>query len=298
MPFQNFELVTQQTSTRIALDGVLLGWDDEETQRVNEHLILNRPGAIHQDQGPGPRQFTFRCLLRDAPGKPVSDRRKAISETLSADPFCFMIHPRLGRVPVVYLGLRVTEDMEASVNSITVELHLAETGLRDEREESASGATREATAAGLQAVFLTAGRPTLSALAAQLSARLSAYSGAVESVRSQYDLAQSLAQVRASADALASAAGVSVALWPVSNAARSAYGYALAAYLRSGAALPPIIPRTVPQRMSLARFCQSLYGGGARSMEQEIARINAIANPFAIPAGTVLLAPDPAAVKL
>ena len=68
MPFQAFELVTQQTSTRIPLDGALLGWDDEETQRVNEHLILNRPGAIHQDQGPGPRQFTFRCLLRDATG--------------------------------------------------------------------------------------------------------------------------------------------------------------------------------------------------------------------------------------
>lgn len=298
MPFQAFELVTQQTSTRIPLDGALLGWDDEETQRVNEHLILNRPGAIHQDQGPGPRQFTFRCLLRDAQGKPASDRRKAISETLSADPFCFMIHPRLGRVPVVFLGLRVTEDMESSINSITVELHLAETGLRDEREESASGATREATSAGQQAVILTAGRPALSPLAAQLSAHLNAYSGVVESVRSQYDLAQSLAQVRGSAEALASAAGVSVTLWPVTNAARSAYGHALAAYLRSGATLPPIIPKTVPQRMSLARFVQSLCGGGGRELETEIARINAIPNPFAIPAGTVLLMPDPAAVKL
>ena len=293
--FQKFELVTQQTSTRIALDGLLLGWEDEETQRVNEHLILNRPGAIHQDQGPGPRQFTFRIILRD-PG--AAERRKALSETLSADPFCFMIHPRLGRTQVVYLGLKVSEDMEVSINSIAVELHLAETGLRDDVKDSASGAARQAADAGSQAVALTAGRPALAPLALQLSAQVSTYTGQVESVRSQYDLAQALAQVRAASDALVSAAGVSVTLWPVTNAARSAYGFCLAAYLRSGAQLPPIIPRLVPQRMSLARFVQSLYGGGGRELEREISRINSIPTPYALPPGSLLLVPDPAAVRL
>jgi len=298
MPFYAFQLVTQQTGATIALDGALLGWEDEEIQRVNEHLILNRPGAIHQNQGPGPRQFTFRCLLRSEPGKPVSDRRKAISETLSADPFCLLTHPRLGGRSVVYLGLHIVEDMEVSTNSITIEIHLAETGLRDEAKEGAATAARQATAASSLARTLTARSAALAQLGVVLDTEALAFVAALDSAVSQYELQVALGRVQGAADALVLASGVGVLAYPVTSAARLAYGQALAAYELAGAQLPPIVPYIVPQRMSLARLCQSLYGGGAAAMEAEILRLNRIPNPFSIPAGTVLLLPDPKAVKL
>lgn len=298
MPVLAFQLVTQQTGARIALDGALLGWEDEETQRVNEHLILNRPGAIHQNQGPGPRQFTFRCLLRDEPGNPAGDRRKAISETLSADPFCLLTHPRLGGLPVVYMGLQIAEDMEASVNSITIDLHLTETGLRDERKEGAATAARQAAGASSLARTLTARSVALAPLGVALDTQTLAFVAALDSAVSQYELQVALGRVQGAADALALAAGVGVLAYPVTSAARLAYGQALAAYELAGAQLPPVISWTVPQRMSLARVCATLYGGGAAGLEDEISRLNRIASPFAIPAGTVLLLPDPGAIKL
>ena len=290
-----FELVTSETSTRLPFEGELLGWSDDSSQRVVEHLILNRPGAVHQDQGPQPDRYVFRCLLRD-PG--AGERRKQIAQRLSTEPFCTMIHPRLGRLPVVYNGLKVSEDMGTMINGLIIELSVTETGLRDEREESASGAARQAAVASAQAATLAAAYPALAPLGTALDSETTAFLGLVEGSTSQYDLATGLQRVRVASEALTLAAGVGVEFFRIVNSARMAYGYVLQSYQINGAALPPIVPKVVPQRMSLARYLRSLYGGGAIEIEAEAMRINHIANPYAMPAGTELLLPDPQAIRL
>ena len=144
MAIYDFELVTADSQTRVPLSGWLLGWTDEAQHRLNEHAILQRNGSIHQSQGQGPRRFVFRCLIRE-PG--ASDSYKATEALLGREPFCTLLHPRFSRVPVAFVGLKNTEDMDARTNGLVVELSLCETGLREIKAESASGAARQGAAA-------------------------------------------------------------------------------------------------------------------------------------------------------
>ena len=295
MAIYDFELVTADSQTRVPLSGWLLGWTDEAQHRLNEHAILQRNGSIHQSQGQGPRRFQFRILER-SPGS--ADRLSRTEAILGREPFCKLIHPRLGRVDVVFVALKTTADLEQRSNGLTAELSLCETGLREIKADSASAAARQAAQAAADAISFALDVPSLSALAQTLAAQTGAFLGLVEATTSQYDLAQALAAVRVAADNLILAAGVTVRRFPLVAAARLAHWQCLASYRISGAALPPIIPRRVPQRMSLARYVRSLYGGGGQGLETEISRINRVPNPYAIPAGTVLLVPDPAQVQL
>ena len=295
MATYDFELVTVDSQTRVPLSGWLLGWTDEAQHRLNEHAILQRNGSIHQSQGQGPRRFVFRILER-SPGS--ADRLSRTEALLGREPFCKLIHPQLGRVDVVFVALKTTADLDQRSNGLTAELSVCETGLREIKADSASAAARQASQAAANAISLTVDVPSLSALAQALAAQTTAFLGLVEATTSQYDLAQGLAAVRVAADNLILAAGVTVRRFPVVAAARLAHWQCLASYRTSGAALPPIIPRRVPQRMSLSRYVRSLYGGGAQAMELEISRINRIPTPHAIPAGTVLQVPDPAQVQI
>lgn len=293
---ESFELVTDESKTRVPLSGALLGWTDDVQHRLNEHAILRRSGSIHQSQGQGPRRFSFRCLLRE-PG--ASDAYKRIESLLGSEPFATLLHPRFSRVPVVFVALKVSEDMDARTNGMIVELSLCETGLREIKAESASGAARQGAAAAASAVTLTSSSPALAPLALTLQGSMATYQDAADDAAlSQYDLAQALSAVQVAADALVLAAGVTVSAFQVVAQARLTYWLALQSYQLAGAQLPPIVPRKVPQRMSLARFVRSLYGGGAQSMELEISRINSIPSPYAIPAGTSLLVPDPSKVTI
>ena len=293
---ESFELVTDESKTRVPLSGALLGWTDDVQHRLNEHAILKRSGSIHQSQGQGPRRFVFRVLLRE-PG--ASESYKSTEALLGREPFCTLLHPRFSRVPVVFVGFKNSEDMDTRTNGLIIDLSLCETGLREIKAESASGAARQGAAAAAQVVALTSSSPALAPLGLTLQGSMSAYQAAADDVSlSQYDLALALSAVQVAADALVLAAGVTVAAFQIVAQARLTYWLALQSYQLAGAQLPPIVPRKVPQRMSLSRFVRSLYGGGAQSMELEISRINAIPNPYAIPAGTVLLVPDPARVTI
>ena len=295
MAIYDFEIITSETQTRVPLTGWVMGWSDDVQHRLNEHAILNRSGSIHQSQGQGPRRFVFRLLER-APA--ASDRYAATEALLGREPFATLIHPRFNRVPVVFVALKVSEDLESRTNGLVVELSLCETGLREIKADSASAAARQASTSAAEVVSLTVGIPALATLALALSAQTSAFLTLVESATSQFDLAQGLAAVQVAADNLTLAAGVAVNRFPIVAAARLTHWQCSASYRLSGAQLPPIVPKTVPQRMSLSRFCRSLYGGAAQAMEAEIARINPIPNPFAIPAGTSMLVPDPARVTI
>ena len=168
---ESFELVSDESKTRVPLSGALLGWSDDVQHRLNEHAILQRSGSIHQSQGQGPRRFVFRCLLRE-PG--ASDTYKRVEALLGREPFATLLHPRFSRVPVVFVGLKVAEDMEARTSGMIVELSLCETGLREVKADSASAAARQASQATAQAVSLTQALPALAPLSQALAAQASA----------------------------------------------------------------------------------------------------------------------------
>lgn len=295
MAIYDFELVTNETQTRVALSGWLLGWSDDVQHRLNEHAVLNRSGVIHQSQGQGPRRFLFRLLER----APSASERYADTEALLArEPFCTLIHPRFNRVPVAFVSLKASDDMEVRTNGMTAELALCETGLRELKADSASSAARSAAASSSELVLMTVQIPTLAGLAREVAAQASAFLVLTEAATSQFDLAQGKAAAALAVDSLIRAAGVAVRRFPIVVLARLIAAQLESAYKLSGAQLPPIIPKIVPQRMSLARFARSLYGGGAKALEAEISRINRIPAPYSISQGTVLQVPDPARVQL
>lgn len=290
-----FELVTDQKKTRLPLLDTLSGWTDEVEHRLNEFVILNRASVIHQSRLQGPRRFTLKILLRD-PG--ASEAYKIIEATLGADPFAQMIHPRYGHVPVVFKGLRASEEPAEALNGMLAELALSETGLRQAAAENATKAVREAATAAATARARSAPIAALAQLGVALDEEVTRFVDLVDQVSGMYLLATALSRVSTAAEALAAASGVQVVRYRITSAARLAYGRCLAAYQLLGAQQPPVVERVVPARMSLARFCQSLYGGGAQAIEAEIMRLNRIRDPHGMPAGLRLLLPDPLVVKL
>ena len=292
---ESFELVTNSSKTRVPLSGELLSWSDDVQHRLVEHVIINRNGVIHQSRGQGPRRFVFRVLVRN-PGATATYR--STEALLGREPFAALIHPRFGRVSVAFVSLKSSEDMDQRTSALVAELSLCETGLREISRESPATAARKGTQAAQQAQTLAAGTPSLAAPTAAMVGASLALQGLLDDAAAlQVDLAQGLAALQAAAGAVVAVAAQSVRLFVVVAQARLCAYYALAAYQTAGARLPPVREATVPARMSLARFVRSLYGGGSASLEEEIMRLNRVANPYALPPGTVLLLPDPAAMQ-
>lgn len=324
---QSFELRTERTKTLLPLQGSLSGWSDEHEHRVNEHSIIGKAGAIHQSNAQGPRRFTFLLLIL---GSDANDRYQVLESTLASDPFGRATHPRLGGFDYVYNTLKITEDLDGQINGLTAELKITETGLRDVVVVGASTAARAARSSSedlLNSIGATISRitnadpPSLADLTAaspikgvpasitamvSLGAHIySACNALVEltddASTDQHTLAAQLVTVGLAVESFTSTAGTDVANYLLLGSARLVYGRALMAYQEAAAGRGvPVVPRRVPGRMSLARFCLSLYGGGAQALEAEILRLNrgAIPLPYALTPGVELLIPDPDKVRL
>lgn len=316
LPGADFEITTQ-TGVVLKLRGTLSKWTDSNGQRVNEHLVLNRDGAIHQHRGAGPRRFTARCLLAE-PG--ATDAYKLIESALGSSPFCSVQHPRHGLMHCIQIGdIVVDEDLDQTINAIWIEIPLSETGLRQIKpvtpQQSARQASKAAellatlgSAAGLPARTLVMLRGLVSVVS-QFTALLdqtvittvSAATGLVQDVAAVVSLQQlrgAYAQVESSVKGLIAVIGSDVGSYPLTAQARLAQGQCLAALTAAGERVPPVISYRVPARTSLARLVQGLYGGGGMGLEQQIATSNRIATPHAIPPGTILQVPDPDHVAL
>lgn len=331
---EHFELRTERTGTLLPFEGTLSSWTGEHEHRVNEHAILGRAGAIHQSNAQGPGRHAFQLVIVDDDRGTAKDKYAAAESTLASDPFAQLNHPRLGRRRVIVNLLKITEEQDGQINGLSAELKVTETGLRDAQPQVAAITARAAVGAGAELLGrlattiarinnltppsisdLTALSPlqdvpgpvtAVVALAATIYSSVNAFTAlADDPTTDQYTLAEQLVQVGNAVEAFAGSAGAalgsgSVSAYPLISQARAAYGQALAAYQLAARGGVPIIPRRVPGRMSLARFAQSLYGGGARALETEIRRLNraAIPNPYLLPVGVDLLVPDPAHVKL
>lgn len=300
MAMESFEVVTDESKTRLPLVGKAMAWSDEIMHRVNEFSILNKDGSLHQVKGQGARKFLFKCLLVDGAGDDSGEVYKQIEALLGAEPFGTMIHPRFGRVRVVFLSMKVSENLEEMTNGIVVEIAWSETGLREISEETPAAVAQEAALASSALVTLTQAQAlALLALATAVDTAVTTFLLLVsDSTVSQYDMAVKLAALGNAVNLFTATAGVSVARVALVAQAQLAYGRALAAYSLAGGQRPTIKKHTIEGQISLSRLCTRLYGGGGVAIESEIMRLNKIPDPLLLPTGARILILDPATVKL
>lgn len=300
MAMESFEVVTDESKTRLPLVGKAMAWSDEITHRVNEFSILNKDGSLHQVKGQGARKFLFRCLLVDGAGDDSGEAYKQIEALLGAEPFGNMIHPRFGRVKVVFLSMKVSENLDEMTNGIVVEIAWSETGLREISEETPAAVAQEAALASSALVTLTQAQAlALLALATAVDTAVTTFLLLVsDSTVSQYDMAVKLAALGDAVNLFTATAGVSVDRVALVAQAQLAYGRALAAYSLAGGQRPTIKEHTIEGQISLSRLCTRLYGGGGVAIESEIMRLNKIPDPLLLPTGARILILDPATVKL
>ncbi len=288
-----FEFVTD-AGTRLPFEGVLMAGQDQASHRITEHLLLNRPGAIHQAQGQGPRRFAFRCLLQ---GVGAKQNYLAIEAAQALQPFGTLTHPWFGALPAVFRELALTYDFDQATNVLEFEAQFSESQIRKPAPRTPAGSVQ---AARQQAQALAArpevmAAPSLASKVAVVVLRVSALGVQIAgdpSLTTQ-PLKVALAGVsQATDEVLALSGGSDRGNGWVAYAARTVFSRCLDAYNLAAASRPPVVVRYVGGAMSLPRFVAQLYGGGAAAMETEILALNRV-RPLSIPTGTRLLVPDP-----
>jgi hypothetical protein len=291
---------TTSKGRRLELWDTLLSWQDDHNPALVEHRVFKRKGAIHQDVGGDPRRHVLRCVFI---GANVGDRYRALIAALEEDPTGTLVHPRFGNTPAVYQGAQAQEDPATAVDEITFTLRFSETGLRSAPKEAAggiaAGALQAATTftAGAPASFTVLGR----ALTKIITTLVTQISSAVASVQRDVQLiemAQTLNDLRTTTSSIQAQATVQ-GRYDLYAQAALIYAQALNAYAAARDERPPVGPlKPTPATMSLLRWCTTLYGGRlARQLRDELLILNRIPNPAALPAGTVLLGPDPEVVR-
>ncbi len=271
----------------LSLHGTLLAMSDEVDTGVVEHQVVKRSGAIHQRVGAKPRQSEAKCIIH---GPTVTAQYRRICDVLEAQPEGRITHLRWGAYRAVCKSISATETPGDERDTILFTLKFAETGLRA-APKPAPAATAAATATeGATVATLTAGE---SGPVAAVAARSMGYLVAVGNVETGLG---NLPDVDASLATLAQAVADLDALDAPKEARRAAV-LALAsageARTRLLAGRPPLVQYSILSVESLGGLCQRLYGKHARDRMAEILRLNRIARPYALPAGVVLLIPDP-----
>lgn len=289
-----FEFTTR-AGFRLDLAGELLGWSHEVQQDLVGHKILKRAGKLHQNQKRAARRFTYRCLLT---GDDTTQRYREIERATADDPFGELSDPRFGRVSAVCEGMRCAEDLDETVNTLTLEISFEESGLREVPKQTAAGAAQGAGDSAAQLVAAAAPFTALVAPAARVALAVEgmtvqvAQLGAGALTAAALDGA--LEDVRASSEAVAAAAGSDLRRYAVVALARVTFARCLSAYNLATATRAPLVYRPTPGRISLSRWCAALVGGArARAFEAEVSRLNRIPTPWGLPPGSRWLMPDP-----
>ena len=282
---------TSLRGDRLELFGALVGWSDDVQTGVVEHLIVKRHGAIHQRVGAPPRRFDFRCAMT---GPDVRARYRRVCDVVLAEPEGQLTHPRFGRVRAVVHGVTASETPADARDTIEFGLKCSETGLKDPPRPAPSALAQAAQAQGAKVAAQSAGMPggvaqAGAAYGERSEGLFSAMRAAEAGLGTLLDVDASIAALVASRDAL-DALGAPKS---VRDQAALALGSALQARNSFAAGRPPLVEHVVRSQCSLGALCQQLYGGRGRDFKAEALRLNRIARPHAIPAGTVLLISDP-----
>lgn len=305
MALERLIIVTARRQVRIDLAGQLVDFDSDHPTGLSEHRVNKQGGALHQDQGSPPQKFAFSCLqtqqLLTAAGeaRDLSTWYRELRTLLTQeDPFCLLVHPRLGSMQVVCEGLQSKEAPGEEIDAIRFTVRFAEDGLREPVAQSMAGAAQTVAQKSTDLTTLAQSEPAATrAAVAQVTAaadsfvQVAALVAAGDSIQRLTLAARTLEQT-----VLALPADAAYAIRAqASQVSASAIDTVRAAQLGR----PRLIPYLVPRTTSVAELATSLYGGRlSRAFGAEILLLNAIPVPYRVPALSILWLSDPAeAVK-
>ena len=300
---QAFEFTTR-SGTRLTLFGESTSYSVDVQTGVAERQFLKQSGAVHQWTGAPPRKFTFSCVCvghGSTPDERTADaerRIKLIADTVLADPFGTLIHPRLGNFDAVVESLTFNENTGEATDAIDYQIRFSDDAVKN---VPASSPVAAATAAVEKSQQVTLGAanagPVVLGHAQTLETACSAILSASSAVQSEMAPLTKLQAAVANAYTASEAVIRSVAPLSVRIAALLAYRYARQAYDRAVAGTPTTITYSVQSRTSLSRLIATVYGGGSRALDAQILALNRIPTPHAIPQGVVLRLPSPDMIK-
>ena len=300
---QAFEFTTR-SGTRLTLFGESTNYSVDVQTGVAERQFLKQSGAVHQWTGAPPRKFTFSCVCvghGSTPDERTADaerRIKLIADTVLADPFGTLVHPRLGSLDAVVESLTFNENTGEATDAIDYQIRFSDDAVKN---VPASSPVAAATAAVEKSQQVTLGAanagPVVLGHAQTLETACSAILSASSAVQSEMAPLTKLQAAVANAYTASEAVIRSVAPLSVRIAALLAYRYARQAYDRAVAGSPTTIAYSVQSRTSLSRLIATVYGGGSRALDAQILVLNRIPTPHAIPQGVVLRLPSPDMIK-
>ena len=300
---QAFEFTTR-SGTRLTLFGESTSYSVDVQTGVAERQFLKQSGAVHQWTGAPPRKFTFSCVCvghGSTPDERTADaerRIKLIADTILADPFGTLVHPRLGSLDAVVESLTFNENTGEATDAIDYQIRFSDDAVKN---VPASSPVAAATAAVEKSQQVTLGAanagPVVLGHAQTLETACSAILSASSAVQSEMAPLTKLQAAVANAYTASEAVIRSVAPLSVRIAALLAYRYARQAYDRAVAGTPTTITYSVQSRTSLSRLIATVYGGGSRALDAQILALNRIPTPHAIPQGVVLRLPSPDMIK-
>ena len=300
---QAFEFTTR-SGTRLTLFGESTSYSVDVQTGVAERQFLKQSGAVHQWTGAPPRKFTFSCVCvghGSTPDERTADaerRIKLIADTVLADPFGTLVHPRLGSLDAVVESLTFNENTGEACDAIDYQIRFSDDAVKN---VPASSPVAAATAAVEKSQQVTLGAanagPVVLGHAQTLETACSAILSASSAVQSEMAPLTKLQAAVANAYTASEAVIRSVAPLSVRIAALLAYRYARQAYDRAVAGTPTTITYSVQSRTSLSRLIATVYGGGSRALDAQILALNRIPTPHAIPQGVVLRLPSPDMIK-
>ena len=300
---QAFEFTTR-SGTRLTLFGESTNYSVDVQTGVAERQFLKQSGAVHQWTGAPPRKFTFSCVCvghGSTPDERTADaerRIKLIADTVLADPFGTLIHPRLGNFDAVVESLTFNENTGEATDAIDYQIRFSDDAVKN---VPASSPVAAATAAVEKSQQVTLGAanagPVVLGHAQTLETACNAILSASSAVQSEMAPLTKLQAAVANAYTASEAVIRSVAPLSVRIAALLAYRYARQAYDRAVAGSPTTIAYSVQSRTSLSRLIATVYGGGSRALDAQILALNRIPTPHAIPQGVVLRLPSPDMIK-
>lgn len=279
---------TNLDGERLDLLGSCVSFSDTTDMGIVAKSIVRRDGAIHQRVGAAPQKYEFRCSIVGADCKA---RYLRIVSVAKSNPEGLLVHPWFGSQRAVVKSISATTSSGDARDTIEFTISFEESGIKDAPKPSPAALARTASTQGALVSSLSAG--SIAAIQAQGVAVSRASAGVLSAIQDADAGLGTVLDVDASLGALTSAVRVYAGPQAARRAAAVCLSHALQARARF-AAKRPLIGHTVAASTSLGVLCQRLYGGAALTAKAEILRINRLATPYNVPAGTALLIPDPA----
>lgn len=285
------------------LSGSLVSWNDVLRLRLAVHQYLKRDGAEVEPMGAEPGRFTMRlCFL----GADWAKRYRAFVASIRKDPRGQLVHPILGTFRVACEGVSDAAVVPASERD---SINLTTTFVEDAVDTTIAaeslpgpaarqGAIADRAAKLLQLVGIVGAFAPLVSAAATLAGAASSFAAAAVHAAStdtpDPSLDRRLDDVATAARAAADAALANTTVasdasrYQVLTAIEQLRAECLALADAVAASKPALVVYVVPGTTDVATLAAMLYGKDARGRIDELLTLNRIADPHAIPAGTVL----------